>query len=157
MLKRGLRLLKVAIPAIVLQWLALIFVVSAERALGWAMIVLIWIAAIAWIFEDEDLMLDEDEQFIQTESGYCYYDITGEKPVIYNLFVEPDSRGKGKARKLLELVIRIIRDTGYTGDILIEAKPKSRRIDVQRLKQFYESLGLEVIEEGLSNGQKTRK
>ena len=54
MLKRGLRLLKVAIPAIVLQWLALIFVVSAERALGWAMIVLIWIAAIAWVLDDEE-------------------------------------------------------------------------------------------------------
>ena len=87
------------------------------------------------------------ERFIQTESGYCYYDITGEKPVIYNLFVEPDSRGKGKARKLLELVIRIIRDTDYTGDILIEAKPMEKETDKQHLRRFYESMGLVVMEE----------
>ena len=92
-------------------------------------------------------MIDITEQFIQTESGYCYYDITGEKPVIYNLFVEQDSRGKGKARKLLELVIRIIRDTGYTGDILIEAKPMEKAADKQHLKRFYESMGLVVMED----------
>lgn len=54
MIKRGIRLLKIAIPAILLQWLALIFVVSTERVLGWVMIVLIWIAAIAWLLDDEE-------------------------------------------------------------------------------------------------------
>jgi GNAT superfamily N-acetyltransferase len=92
-------------------------------------------------------MFDEAEQFIQTESGYCYYDVTGEKPVVYNLFVNPDSRGHGKARKLLELVIRIIRDTGYTGDILIEAKPMEKVGDKQHLRRFYESMGLVVIKD----------
>lgn len=54
MIKRGIRLLKIAIPAILLQWLALIFVVSTERGLGWAMIVLVWVAAIVWLLDDEE-------------------------------------------------------------------------------------------------------
>ena len=101
-------------------------------------------------------MLDEAEQFIQTECGYCYYDLTGEKPVIYNLFVNPDSRGHGKARKLLELVIGVIRDTDYTGDILIEAKPMEKETDKQHLRRFYESMGLVVMEEGLSDADRRR-
>lgn len=64
------------------------------------------------------------------EDDYCH---------IYNLYVEPEHRGKGNARKLLLNAIKEIRDSGWTDEILIVT-------DNPKLKRFYESLNLTVYE-----------
>lgn len=65
--------------------------------------------------------------------------------MIYGLFVHPEYRTQGKAKRLLMLVINEIRDTGYSGDIEIEAIPKEDGIDLDRLILFYTSMGLKVL------------
>lgn len=85
------------------------------------------------------------EDFIQTRFGYCFYEVREDSALIYNLFIHPEYRGQGKARKLLRLVIDEIRDTGYTGDIKIEANPKEEGIDLGQLIEFYTSMGLKLL------------
>lgn len=91
-----------------------------------------------------------EENFIQNKFGYCYYMIANKEAWVYNLHVWPEYRRQGRARKLLKNVIVEIRECGYEGKIFIEAIPDAD-IDVDKIKDFYESMGL-TIYTGNSNG-----
>lgn len=88
---------------------------------------------------------------VDNEFGYCYYaidqDELGIYAVIYNLYIYPKFRRKGKAREVLQTVIHRIKQAGYKDDILIEAVPQENSISVENLVLFYKSLGLKVITE----------
>lgn len=87
------------------------------------------------------------ENFFHDKYGYCYYSIEPDKkPVIFNLYTEPEYRRKGHARKHLQFVINEIRKTGYEGEIEIEAAPRENSIDSKKLVSFYKSMGLEILE-----------
>ena len=67
------------------------------------------------------------ENFIHDKFGYCYYAIESDKiPIIFNLYVEPEYRKQGHARKYLQYVINEIRKTGYNGIIEIEVNPRDK-------------------------------
>lgn len=87
--------------------------------------------------------LKEDENFIHNKFGYCYYSL--EEHLIYNLYVHPQYRRCGHSRKLLEYVIAEIKKEGYIGEIKIQAKPKEDSISVDKLIEYYKSIGLEII------------
>ena len=74
---------------------------------------------------------------IQNEFGSCEYEFEPDYVHIFNLFVTFMFRMQGKARELLKLAIKEIRETGYKEEILIVT-------DSKKLKIFYESLGLKV-------------
>ena len=87
-----------------------------------------------------------NDNFIHNKYGYCYYEIEpGKNPIIYNLYVYPEYRRMGWAKWLLQYVINEIRQYGYGGEINIEALPKERDIDKERLKIFYVSMGLTIL------------
>ena len=90
--------------------------------------------------------LSSTENFIHNKFGYCYYDLNSDniKPIIFNLFIEPEYRCLGHARKLLLDVIEKIRDSGYLGQIDIEAEPREV-VDLEKLTSFYKSLGINVL------------
>lgn len=88
-------------------------------------------------------MYEEDEDFIHTKFGYCYYELTP-VPFIYNLYVYEKYRRMGHSRKLLGMVIAEIRESGYDGVIHIEAQPVENNVALDVLVKLYESLGLEV-------------
>ena len=86
------------------------------------------------------------ENFIHTNYGYCYYTLDYVNlPVIYGLYINQDCRKKGYATHLLTLVIGEIREGGYSGKILIEAKPKENSISVNNLIRFYEQMNLTIL------------
>ena len=92
-------------------------------------------------------MLKESENFYHDKYGYCYYDINpGKTPIIFNLYIEPQYRRQGHARKHLQIVINEIRKTGYEGEIEIEAAPRENSIEYERLVVFYRSMGLKVLD-----------
>lgn len=79
--------------------------------------------------------------------GYCYY-IFHSPPFevyIYNLYVYPEYRRKGHAKKILQNIINIIRKIGYKGVIKIEAIPREHSISFNDIVSFYRSLNLHVI------------
>lgn len=82
--------------------------------------------------------------------GYCHYsfekDSLGSYVHIYNLFVYPRHRLKGKAKELLGVAIASIRETGYAGEIQIVANPVDKNINRDKLSNFYKSMGLSVYE-----------
>lgn len=82
------------------------------------------------------------ENFISTQYGYCYYDL--ENYLIYNLYVYEDCRRKGCAKRLLQYAINEIKQTGYTGEIYIQANPRENSISKNDLISFYESMGLSM-------------
>lgn len=92
--------------------------------------------------------------FIHTPYGYCYYCL--DKPVseggtylLYGLYVNPQYRRQGHAKRMLRFLIEEIQSFGYTGPIYIKAIPEEDSISVKDLAAFYESLGLSVtIQEG---------
>jgi GNAT superfamily N-acetyltransferase len=87
-----------------------------------------------------------NDDFIHTKYGYCYFELEeGKCPIIFNLYVHPEYRRKGHARKLLQYVINEIMQTGYKGEIDIEAAPRENSIDRENLSCFYSALGLTVI------------
>lgn len=87
------------------------------------------------------------EDFIHTKYGYCYYEVEeGRVPIIYNLYVHPEYRRSGHAKKLLNYVIEQIRSLGYMGKIDIEALPREQSISRNDLANFYEGMGLHVVE-----------
>lgn len=88
----------------------------------------------------------EDENFIQTKFGYCFYSL-GDYPLIYNLYVHPQYRRCGHSRMLLQCVISEIRKTGYDGEIYIQAKPQESSIKLTDLIKYYESMGLVMLKE----------
>jgi len=91
----------------------------------------------------------QHEYFIHTQAGYCYYSI-GNNPIIFNLYVNPEYRRRGNAKKLLQYVINEIRQTGYQGNINIEAKPREDSISMKDIVLFYEKLGLSVSKDNQS-------
>ena len=90
--------------------------------------------------------LDEHENFFHDKHGYCYYSIElGKKAVIFNLYVNPEYRRHGHARKILTYVIGEIRKAGYQGGIGIEACPRENSILLDQLVAFYKTMGLEIL------------
>ncbi|MGD9697526.1 GNAT family N-acetyltransferase [Acinetobacter sp.] len=86
------------------------------------------------------------EDFIHDRYGWCYFVIEPDNnPLIFNLYVDPQHRRKGHARRYLNYVINRIREYGYTGEIEIQAKPKEMSIDRNKLVSFYEKMALKVI------------
>jgi len=89
------------------------------------------------------------EDFVQTRFGYCFYEVKQTSALIYNLFVHPEYRMQGKAKRLLILVIGEIRDAGYSGEIEIEATPTEDGINLDRLILLYASMGLRVLSKAI--------
>ncbi len=92
----------------------------------------------------------ESEDFeIKNEFGYCSYSFENDKRGnyvhIYNLYVYPNFRKRGKAREILQTVINNIRKIGYNGGIWIVANPKENSIELDKLVEFYKSMGLTVF------------
>lgn len=88
------------------------------------------------------------EDFIQNRFGYCFYEVIGDTALVYNLFVHPEYRHQGQARKLLRYVIKEIREEfGYLGDIFVEAISKEEAVDDERLVAFYKKEGLRILSE----------
>lgn len=86
-----------------------------------------------------------DENFIQNKFGYCFYTKNEDHPIVYNLFVHPECRKSGAARKLVSMVIREIREDGYSGQIFIQAESTDKSVDLQKLISFYIRMGLTVM------------
>lgn len=98
--------------------------------------------------------LGEHDNFIHDKFGYCYYSIEPEtKPVIYNLYVEPEYRQQGHARRLLLFVLGEIHKSGYFGPVEIEADPREGSIQRDRLVAFYKSLGLDCLSAVTTNDE----
>jgi GNAT superfamily N-acetyltransferase len=91
----------------------------------------------------QDKLYREDENFIQTKFGYCFYTFDV-PPIIYNLYVHPQYRRCGHSRELLKLVITEIRKSGYEGEIRIDAEPKENSIGLADLMKYYKSMGLTI-------------
>lgn len=83
------------------------------------------------------------ETYISTHYGYCYYDLKNH--LIYNLYVYPDYRNKGYAKRLLQYAINEIRQTGYTGEIYIQAEPREDSISKADLISFYKYMELTIL------------
>jgi ribosomal protein S18 acetylase RimI-like enzyme len=92
---------------------------------------------------------EEKENYVETKYGYCFYFFYKGRGFIYNLYVYPEYRKQGKAKELLQYAIKAIKDTGYIGDIYIEAKPKENSISFNKLVFFYKSLGLKIYNKKL--------
>lgn len=102
---------------------------------------------------------DKRSGAIRNNFGYCDYGfeqdsyldkkgnkVYGENYVhIYNLFVYPEFRKQGKAKKILQAAIDAIRKTGYRGTIKIVVDPKEDCISLKKLTSFYKNMGLEVF------------
>lgn len=87
--------------------------------------------------------------FIHTPYGYCYYHL--DKPVseggtylLFGLYVNPQYRRRGHAKRMLLFLIDEIRSMKYDGPIYIKAEPEENSIEVSDLIAFYKSLGLTV-------------
>jgi len=90
---------------------------------------------------------------IEIEQGYVEWSVysdpvfdeegnesDGEEYVkIDNLFVKPEFRGQGYARKMLEQAIDMIQKQTPDMEIKIVPEPKDDTTDFSRLEQFYES------------------
>ncbi|MFA5754179.1 MAG: GNAT family N-acetyltransferase [Patescibacteria group bacterium] len=95
---------------------------------------------------NKQVFIGQYDNFYHDKYGYCYYSIIpNKKPLIYNLYTEPEFRQKGHARKMLQFVIDEIRKTGYQDGIEIECLPREDSIDFEKLNLFYKNMGLEVI------------
>lgn len=65
--------------------------------------------------------------------------------LLFNLYVYSEHRRKGRARGILECMVKTIRDTGYEGEIIIEAMPDEDSISRDDLISFYRRMGLTVL------------
>ena len=81
------------------------------------------------------------EDFIQNRFGYCFYELRENTALIYNLYVRPEHRRMGNAKRLLQHVIQEIRET-YTGEIEVEVEPRECSINREKLIRFYKRMGL---------------
>ena len=88
-------------------------------------------------------LCNEDENFIQTKFGYCFYTLDS-NPLIYNLYVHPQYRCCGHSNTLLRLAIGRIRANRYKGDIRIQVEPRENSIGLEDLTKYYKSMGLIV-------------
>ena len=91
--------------------------------------------------------LSESDNFYHDKYGYCYYSIDRiNPPLIYGLYIEPEHRGRGHARRIIMIVIGFIRSAGFPGPIEIEVERNAKSgIDAVRLSSFYLRMGLSVI------------
>jgi len=87
----------------------------------------------------------ENENFVQNKFGYCFYSL-GPCPLIYNLYVHPQYRRCGSSKRLLELAIGEIRESGYNGEIYVQVKPKENSISLNGLTEYYKRMGLTIFE-----------
>lgn len=83
---------------------------------------------------------------VQTKFGRCSYDFVDDYVHIYDLYIIPDYRRQGNARKLLLYIINEIRKTGWDKEIQIVADPTEDNINKNDLINFYKSLDLTVYE-----------
>ncbi len=96
-----------------------------------------------------------EDNLIENEFGYCHYIFEDEwnseenkaeiYAIIYDLYIYEEFRRKGKAREILETIIKLIRETDYDDEIFISAEPREDSISENDLKNFYDSLGLTII------------
>lgn len=84
--------------------------------------------------------------FVQENYGWCKWSFEEDYVHIYDLYILTNCRRQGKAKELLLKTIKIIRDTGWTKPIQIVADPLTQDISKEKLKSFYESLGLLVFD-----------
>lgn len=82
---------------------------------------------------------------MQNGCGRCEYAFEADYVHIYNLYVLPQFRRQGHARRLLQSAIDAIRARGYTGEIKVVALPTEDNVDVERLRLFYVGMGLSVF------------
>lgn len=88
---------------------------------------------------------DEEQHEIKNEFGKCNYSFESDYVHIFNLYIYPEYRRQGKARKMLASAINAIRNTGYNGAIQIVAMPYDDcGISAEKLSEFYKSMGLDV-------------
>jgi GNAT superfamily N-acetyltransferase len=103
-------------------------------------------------------MTEINTDFIQTKYGYCYFEIeAGKNPIIWNLYIHPQYRKQGYAKKTLQYVVNEIRQTGYGGDIDIEPDPRDDSISYENLCAFYLSLGLRLVCRDSDNNMQSLK
>lgn len=89
--------------------------------------------------------IGENENFIHTKYGYCYYAINIDNTaLIFNLYIEPHYRRKGHAKHLIQLVANEIKKTDIK-EIQIEPIPQENSISIENLIYFYEKMGLKII------------
>lgn len=85
--------------------------------------------------------------YIKNEFGRCSFRCaTGYVPAIYGLYINDRFRRKEHAREMLRMVISRIREIQPKGCIMTTAVPQEGSIPVEKLRSFYESLGLTVVE-----------
>jgi predicted GNAT family acetyltransferase len=94
---------------------------------------------------------------VKSKIGYCKYIIEPNKyfvgygnkelAVIWHLYIYPEYRKQGKAKEILKYIIDKIRNTGYKGDIGIQANPQENSISQRELEKFYKNLGLKILKE----------
>lgn len=94
---------------------------------------------------NEPIGLRDNENFIQTKFGYCFYCLEGQ-PLIYNLYTHQKYRRSGHAKRLIRQVISEIRRAGYNCQIGVEVSPRENSIPPKALLKFYENMGLEIKE-----------
>jgi GNAT superfamily N-acetyltransferase len=81
----------------------------------------------------------------ENEYGSCGYCICDDCAMIYGLYVNEENRRMGHGRELLQEVIKKIREFRYEGYIKIRVEPTENSISVEKLTEFYESMGLKII------------
>lgn len=95
--------------------------------------------------QDNEPLCKEDENFIQTKYGYCFYAM-GPRPIIYNLYVHPQYRRRGCSKALLEIAMCEIWKGEYKGEIHIQAEPREGSISRDDLMEYYDRMGLVVCD-----------
>jgi len=95
--------------------------------------------------ELDRLLTEDEDNFVQDKFGYCFYCIEpGERVFIYNLYVRPEARRQGRARRYLQYLIDEIRNAGYKDEIEIEIAPFGESVPREALERLYRSLGLTI-------------
>lgn len=91
------------------------------------------------------LKIDNEEHYINTNYGYCYFQLAP-FPAIYNLYVYPEYRGKGLSERLLAMIIFEIESNLGDVEIFIEVDPMENCMSKEKLKEFYISMGLTILD-----------
>ena len=104
--------------------------------------------------------MSEKSGIVETEHGSCDWEvmsdlitITEDGDEVYgdeyvrinNLIVKPEFRGQGFAKSLLSASIALIEKSYPRMTIKTVAEPKEESVDLDRLSNFYASMGLEVV------------